>query len=361
MTLFFGSTTPLAAQASLTENDIQRLQLAISDARADVDRLGSSNDTLSDDLRKELDNLSDEAIYLKVRMRKEHMFRARTTSIFAIASMTCEYARAAIGRLARSARQRGREQVDGAIPVGTELDVRLEDPLSSKTNGGRIASAPRRRSICSMGDRVLIPAGSEVRGIISSVDKAGRVDRKAQLTLAFDQITIDGRDYPIHGTVIDAIEGEGMKGDIGKIGTAAGVGAIIGGILGGVKGAIAGILIGGGGIAAATPGKDVELAPGTILRVRLDQPPVIRYTGRENRERLIRRSVIVLLSVLHAVSPTVYQRVERVSRHDRDGCPAGWRLRRSPGRRRRRRSVAAGRQPARRRRSARSCARWPRW
>ena len=30
--------------------------------------------------RKELDNLSDEAIYLKVRMRKEHMFRARTTS-----------------------------------------------------------------------------------------------------------------------------------------------------------------------------------------------------------------------------------------------------------------------------------------
>ena len=39
--------------------------------------------------------------------------------------------------------------------------------------------------------------------------------------------------------------------------------------------AIAGILIGGGGIVAATPGKDVELAPGTILRVRLDQPPVI--------------------------------------------------------------------------------------
>ena len=72
VTLLFGSTTPLAAQASLTENDIQRLQLAISDARADVDRLGSSNDTLSDDLRKELDNLSDEAIYLKVRMRKEH-------------------------------------------------------------------------------------------------------------------------------------------------------------------------------------------------------------------------------------------------------------------------------------------------
>ena len=50
---------------------------------------------------------------------------------------------------------------------------------------------------------------------------------------------------------------------------------LLGGILGGVKGAMVGVLIGGGGIVAATPGKDVELAPGTILRVRLDQPPVI--------------------------------------------------------------------------------------
>ena len=79
----------------------------------------------------------------------------------------------------------------------------------------------------------------------------------------------------IRGIVTDTIEGEGVKGEVAKIGTTAGAGAIIGGILGGVKGAIAGILIGGGGIAAATPGKDVELAPGTILRVRLDQPPAI--------------------------------------------------------------------------------------
>jgi hypothetical protein len=127
-----------------------------------------------------------------------------------------------------------------------------------------------------LGDRMLIPAGSEIRGVVSSVDKAGRLDRKAQMTLSFDQITIDGRDYRIQGQVVEAIEGEGVKGDVAKIGTGAGVGAIIGGILGGVKGAVAGILIGGGGVAAATPGKDVELEAGTILRVRLDQPPAIR-------------------------------------------------------------------------------------
>jgi hypothetical protein len=73
----------------------------------------------------------------------------------------------------------------------------------------------------------------------------------------------------LHGT-------SGVRGEAGKIGAGAGVGAIIGGILGGVKGALAGILIGGGGTVAATTGKDVELQPGTVLRMRFDAPLVVR-------------------------------------------------------------------------------------
>ena len=120
------------------------------------------------------------------------------------------------------------------------------------------------------GDRVAVPAGSVLRGVVSSVNKAGRIDRKGSMTVAFDQITIRGRSYPIRATVTEAIESEGIKGEAGKIGTGAGVGAVIGAILGGTKGALAGILIGGGGTIAATEGKDVELPPGTVLRVRLD-------------------------------------------------------------------------------------------
>ena len=67
-----------------------------------------------------------------------------------------------------------------------------------------------------------------------------------------------------------ALESEGLKGEAARIGVGAGVGAIIGGILGGTKGAIAGILIGGGGVLVATEGKDVDLAVGTVLRVRFD-------------------------------------------------------------------------------------------
>jgi hypothetical protein len=94
--------------------------------------------------------------------------------------------------------------------------------------------------------------------------------------VVFDQITVNGRTYPMRGTVTQALESEGIRGEAGRIGAGAGVGAIIGGILGGVKGALLGVLIGGGGTIAATEGKDVTLPSGTILRVRLDQPPNIR-------------------------------------------------------------------------------------
>jgi hypothetical protein len=118
---------------------------------------------------------------------------------------------------------------------------------------------------------VLIPAGSRVRGVVTGVKDAGRVERKGELQLSFDQIVINGRSYPMRATVTEALEAGGYREDAGKIGAGAAVGAILGGILGGVKGAITGILIGGGGVVAATEGDDVELPAGTVLRVRLDQ------------------------------------------------------------------------------------------
>ena len=95
------------------------------------------------------------------------------------------------------------------------------------------------------------------------MDDADRLDRKGRLSLSFDQIAVNGRSYPIRASVVEALESGGYKEDAAKIGAGAGVGAIIGGILGGVKGALAGILIGGGGVVAATEGKDVVLPAGS--------------------------------------------------------------------------------------------------
>ncbi len=162
------------------------------------------------------------------------------------------------------------------IPVGQELDVRLQTQLSS--DNAQVEDRFEATTVVDLyeGNRVLIPAGSVMRGIVSSVDRASRTDRKGSLTVAFDQVTVNGRNYPLRGTVTQAIESEGIRGEIGRIGAGSAVGAIIGGIIGGAKGALIGVLIGGGGTMVATEGKDVTLPPGTILRVRLDTPPNIR-------------------------------------------------------------------------------------
>ena len=162
------------------------------------------------------------------------------------------------------------------IPVGQELDVRLQTPLSSAT-----ATAEQRFEATTavdlmQGNEVLIPAGSIVRGVVSSVTKAGNIERTGRLTLAFDQVVVNGREHSIRAMATQVFESGGIREEGKTIGTAGAVGAIVGGIIGGVKGAIIGATIGAGGVIAATEGKDVELPAGTIVRTRLDTPLDLR-------------------------------------------------------------------------------------
>ena len=87
---------------------------------------------------------------------------------------------------------------------------------------------------------------------------------------------------------------------MGRIGAGSAIGAIIGGVLGGVKGAVLGVLIGGGGTIAATEGKDVTLPPGTILRVRLDNPA--RHSMRRPASGYVDTAFIAFLATLMVLS-----------------------------------------------------------
>ena len=284
------SAGPASAQASVTSADVQRLQDYIYDASRDVSQLRNRDSSLSNQLQAELDDARDETIYLKVKLRKnEPISRSEYADLRDHIENIRSRARGdASGRYSPPASSRtgdtrpsssgSSRSTSGAseIPVGTEFDVRLQGSLNSGT--AQVEDRFEATTLVDLrdGDRVLVPAGSVMRGVVSSVNKAGRLDRKGSLTVAFDRITINGRSFPIRATVTQALESEGIKGEAGKIGTGAGVGAIIGGILGGFKGALAGILIGGGGTIAATEGQDVNLPAGTILRVRVDSPVSLR-------------------------------------------------------------------------------------
>lgn len=270
--LVLGSLVPAAAQAPVTAADIQRLQDGVYDAGADLSRLRDRDARLAESLQRKLDDLRDEVIYLKVKLRKESKvsrseyadLRTRIDDIRAEARG--EPARASASRpVVNDARISATE-----IPVGTEFDVRLQSRLNSGT--ARVEDRFDATTLVAYerNGRVLVPAGSVLRGVVNAVTPASRgVDRRGELTLVFDRFSIEGRTYSVRATVLEALQGEA---DTGRVAAGAGVGAIIGGILGGVRGALTGILIGGGGTVAATEGNEVDLPPGTVLRVRLDAP-----------------------------------------------------------------------------------------
>jgi hypothetical protein len=158
----------------------------------------------------------------------------------------------------------------GVIPVGQELDVRLQNTLSSET-----AAVEQRFEATTAVDlmqdgRVLVPSGSIVRGVVSDVKRPGRVDRVGSLTLSFDSMVVRGREYPLRGMATQVFESRGIRDEVGTAGAGAGVGGVIGGLIGGLKGAVLGAVIGAGGAIAATEGKDINLPAGSIIRIRLD-------------------------------------------------------------------------------------------
>ena len=298
---------PAYAQQSstVTQADVQRLQDNVYLADRDVSQLRSRDATRATQLGTELDDLRDEVVYLKVKLRKERTLsrteyadvrdriedvRSRARGDVAAAAPTPAPATAATASssTASSATTTSRSTSTSApvtatstrstttsgveVPVGTEIDVRLQNTLNSGTAQVEDRFEGTTLTDTSVDGRVVIPAGSIFRGVVTAVEPGTRTNRTSKLTVSFDQVTISGRSYPIRGTVTQAIEGEGIRGEAGRTAAGAGVGAIIGGILGGFKGALAGILIGGGGTIAATEGKEVELPQGSVLRVRMDSP-----------------------------------------------------------------------------------------
>jgi hypothetical protein len=297
---------PAAAGAqTVTATDIQRLQDDVFQAGSDLSRLRSSNPDMASRLQTDLDELREEVVYLKVKLRKDgNVSRSEYTDVRdrlealrsgargdsterrgtwkggAAGGVPGGVSGGVQGGVSGDERTTRTQTGSSVIPSGQELDVRLQTQLSSAT--AQVEDRFEATTVADLyrGNEVLIPAGSVMRGVVRTVDRATRTDRRGQLTVSFDQITVRGRSYPMRGTVVEALQSEGIKGEAGRIGAGAGVGAIIGGILGGVKGALLGVLIGGGGTIAATEGKDVTLDPGTTLRVRLDTPPDIRIADR---------------------------------------------------------------------------------
>ena len=171
------------------------------------------------------------------------------------------------------------------IPEGTRLSLELTTPVNSDTNSVEDPVEAMLGFAVKVDGVDVLPAGAPVRGVVASVEPAGKVKGRASIALQFHDIKSGDERYPIDARFAMTAPAT-KKDDAMKVGIPAAGGAIIGAIIGGKKGAAIGAGVGGGGGAAVvvmTPGKPVELARGDMLTVTLEKPVDVRVpvAGRE--------------------------------------------------------------------------------
>jgi hypothetical protein len=263
--------TTAMAQAAVSAADLERLEATIDEIDQAATRLREDDPTLAEDVSGRLTELRDEVAYLRVKLRREG--RVAREEYGEVRDRLETLRVRAEGQRVTAQPVLGEPEVPSisTVPVGTEFDVRLQTPLNSRTAHVEQRFEATTVVDYSVNGTVVVPAGALLRGFVSSVRAAGRVERSGSMTLSFDELRIGNRSYPLRASVRQAIDSK-MGEDAARIGAGAAVGAIVGGILAGTRGALLGVLVGGGGTIAATDGTDVELPVGTILRVRIDQP-----------------------------------------------------------------------------------------
>lgn len=194
---------------------------------------------------------------------------------------------------------------ESVIPEGTEIQLALLDPVSSKLSepGDEIRAVVRRDVI--VNGRRLLREGTEVIGRVTLAQPAKRPLKGGRLHITFDRIRLEGSEQKIAAilkSASDFTRDEKVKADSeGTLKEGAGAGqvldnvitgaelgsigvtiALLGGLAnsnggpGGFRGpAIGGLAVLGGSMAAGvllTKGKEVRLDESAVIRLKLIRP-----------------------------------------------------------------------------------------
>jgi hypothetical protein len=161
------------------------------------------------------------------------------------------------------------------IDQGTQLTVRLIDPIDSEKNQtGDTFRATLNAALTSDGEEA-VPAGVELTGHLVEVKSAGKFAGQSVVVMQLDSVSSGGKKYSLQ---TDQYRKEGKsrgKNTAEKVGGGAVIGGIIGAIAGGGKGAAIGTAAGagvGGGVQAASKSEQIKLPSETVLNFVLQEP-----------------------------------------------------------------------------------------
>ena len=170
---------------------------------------------------------------------------------------------------------------DVTIPAGTRLPIVVDTAVASHTS--RVEQPVRAhlsRDVV-LNNEVIIPAGSELQGVVTSARRAGKVEGRSHIAIRFDTLSARGSSerYEIQTGTIGRAGRATKKNDAVKIGGPAAGGALIGTVVGGKKGALIGAGVGGGAgtaVVLSTRGEEVGIGRGAAFVLRLASPVTVR-------------------------------------------------------------------------------------
>jgi hypothetical protein len=158
------------------------------------------------------------------------------------------------------------------LPAGTGLAIRINQRIDVKhaAPGQRFTGVLSEN--ISQDGKVVLPRGTQVRGVIDAAHRRGHFKGRSVLELRLTSLVSNGQTYPLEtADFVASKKGKGKR-TAGFIGGTAGVGMLIGGIASGGVGLAVGGLAGGGLgtlLAGATGNRDIVIPAESLVRFRL--------------------------------------------------------------------------------------------
>ena len=263
---------------SATTQDLQRVQADLYNLEEAVRNLPTDHPRYAE-FKTRTDEVRENVTYLRVQIRRHQRAPGGDEGLGASVD-DVSWVRGEIRALyddVLSATNRRWSTGSVTLPEGTEMQVRLDTALSSRTARAEDRFEGTVMVPVYVDNRMVVAAGAHVRGTVVSAQPADRPARGGKLDLAFNTLELeDNTRVDVRSKVVSISESIDRNEAGQKAGMGAALGALLGSVIGGKKGALLGIIVGGAGGAITTRGEEVELPEGTILTLRTERPVNLR-------------------------------------------------------------------------------------